>query len=187
MKESSCLAVRTVDQTTAVRILNHLGLIRYFVSKYPRWAGLRRWAADRGMSGKDFRAEGILGLVRAAIRFDPAKGDFISYACPAMRRAIVKSIAAHWIHHSTTVNDGREFEIESRPLPDPDASFDVQALLGHLSTFHREFVERHFGLNGREETSIHKLARHHRIRVEEARRILARAMAGLQRSVGTRF
>jgi RNA polymerase sigma factor (sigma-70 family) len=184
MKEGSVSVARAGDEGTALRILKNLGLVRYFVQK--RWAGLRRRAAHSGMSTKDFTAEAILGLVRAAAHFDPANGNFLSFACPEMRRAILQSITAHWTHRSLTCADGTEPEIESRPLPDPDASLDIQSLLGNLSPFQRDFVERHFGLNGRVETSIRKLARHHHIRVEEARRILKQAIARLQRSTGTR-
>ncbi len=146
-------------------------------------------AAEKGITLDDLAQEAVLGLLRAAQRYDPAKGEFSNYASPWIRG----SIAAHmnrWRGHQGLPEDE-----DGRPI-DPEAAEDTltavaetdershQArLVTHLLRFLRpaqcQLVRRHFGI-GCERLTIQAQAAQLRISEQRMGQLLARALERLR-------
>lgn len=90
----------------------HERLIWHVVNHY----GFGRWEPR---CRADMRSEGFLALVRAARTFDPAKGKWSTYACRAIRNALVRLAARELRYRFTPLQfeEGDEKTCYERCIP----------------------------------------------------------------------
>jgi RNA polymerase sigma factor (sigma-70 family) len=109
---------------------------------------LSGWAARRGVDFDDLVQEAALAVVRAAQRFDPARGfTFSTYAYPTVEWTLIRAIRRHWPVHGLP----GAFDRPAPDVADVDTVDEVNRLLAHLPDRERLAVVRRFGLDGGEE------------------------------------
>ena len=126
---------------------------------------LARWVARKFYARDPDAVESaaLLGVVKAARRYDPARGAFSSLAVLACRHEAFREVLRQRKHDDRETSlfvqgeDGDELERSDLPHVDPTAEGDTRAnelrvALAGLEAREREILVRRFGLDGPEET-----------------------------------
>ena len=158
---------------------------------------------DCGLPFSDLIAEGNLGLIKAASRFDETKGvRFITYAVWWIRSYISDAVEKHLQDSSTQVlTDGRIGENgidvstddnESKLIDKLSGRFDdidkerhesVNELIGKLNQREREILEEFFGLNDKKQSSLKEISEPRKITSERVRKIIETSLSKLKSEV----
>lgn len=102
-----------MDRTREDLVLDHLPVARALAARY----------AGRGVEVDDLRQAAKMGLVKAARRYDPAQGPFLSYAVPMAKGEMYRCFRdlARCVR-TQAVDDGQESLVEQ--LGEVDPGFD---------------------------------------------------------------
>ncbi|MEI7058157.1 sigma-70 family RNA polymerase sigma factor [Nocardioides sp. CCNWLW239] len=118
-------------------VVRHLPVARSLAARY----------TGRGVEVDDLRQAARIGLVKAARRYDPAQGEFLSYAVP---------MATGEIRHcfrelDRSVRPGRDDDSLIEQLSEPDPGFDraearmlVEQAMGDLGETDRMILQLRF-------------------------------------------
>ncbi len=174
--------------------------LRFVVSVAKRYQG-------RGVSLADLVNEGNLGLIRAAERFDGAKGvRFVSYAVWWIRQAILQAIdrtatsgrgdeeekppRPRWISLDAPLGPGASGRLEDVVADDgeaPDRELErealrtaVEASLTCLPEREARVLRRYFGMDGSGPATLDQIGRELGVSRERVRQIKDRALARLR-------
>lgn len=155
-----------------------------------------------GLSFSDLIAEGNLGLIKAATRFDETKGvRFISYAVWWIRSAITDAIDRY--RNSLLCTEVMEYDHKAE-ISDDNAKADdgvfgsekyevftngksrdemVSELLDELTQRERRIIEEFYGLDGKKTMALNEIAETESITSERVRQIIDKSTTKLKSSV----
>lgn len=134
--DSSRLAPREQEDL----VVRHLPVARSLAARY----------AGRGIEAEDLRQAARMGLVKAASRYEPSQGEFLSYAVPVARgeirhcfRDLARSV------RSQRLEDGEDPFAEQLGEPDPgfdrvEARVVVGEAIGSLGRTDRMILQLRF-------------------------------------------
>jgi RNA polymerase sigma factor (sigma-70 family) len=116
---------------------------------------------------KEMESAGRVGLVKAALSYDPDRAAFSTYAVYRIRGEISNFLKRQAKHQNVVSLDqefGEGLNLHS-VISDDSASFemdatervDVERLLSHLSEKERNLIERYFGI-GRTQQNMRQIA-----------------------------
>ena len=169
------------------RAESHRGLVRHLAHRY----------RGHRVPVEELVAEGNLGLVEAAHRFDPARGVlFTTYATYWVRKRMLLALEraaasrpARSLHEPA--GEGRRTLVDviadpawEHPLEDlgrRDAVRAVRRALASLSPREREVLRLRHGFDGSASRSLHEVARLKGCSAEWIRQVEARALERLRR------
>lgn len=148
----------------------------------------------RGVSLLDLIEEGNLGLVRAAERFDQARGvKFISYAVWWIRQRILRSLADHDHDDALSLDAPLGADAAGNLLDavaddgyaaaaDADLASSLHDAMGVLRGREAEVLAMYFGLNGEDPRTLEEIGFRFRITRERARQIKDKGLLRIRRS-----
>lgn len=172
------------------------------LARLEAWRLVWRWApgedaAAQAALAEDLFHEGVLGLRRAAEKFDPSRGfKFSTYAVWWVKR-MAGEAARDWRAAVDTVSldapfrDGEDGSPVDRvadeeaadPAEEADRSLRldwVRSLLGALPERDRAMVEMHYGIRGGREATFAEIGAAFRVSAQRAARIVDRALRRLR-------
>ncbi|GGR64636.1 RNA polymerase sigma-B factor [Nocardioides luteus] len=118
-------------------VVRHLPVARSLAARY----------AGRGIEVDDLRQAARMGLVKAAVRYNPERGEFLSYAVPMAKGEVKRCFRelSRSVRPERLDDDGTESATE---IGEPDPGFDraeariiVDHAMGRLSVSDREIVQ----------------------------------------------
>jgi RNA polymerase sporulation-specific sigma factor len=169
----------------AVRVEEHLPLARYLSRRYLLRASLG------GLTIDDLAQEGAIALMRAARRFEPAKGiAFSTYAGVAIRRRLLMCMEKLRPLQGLPPLPGEDGEdltdvVDPREPPDQDAPDAVEHLLEILRPVERRMVEMRFGLGGQQQKEAKEIARELGCKPQWVYLVLARGLRRMRDYAGS--
>ena len=141
-----------------------------------------------GVPFDELIAEGNMGLMTAAMRYDPSKGcKFITYAVYWIKSYIAKRIEDNSKEGSATsdVYDSlrekkSEIDNEETVLTDVSAKAAVKDLTSCLKEREMEMLSMYFGLNGKQESSYKEIGERFGVTSECARQTVNASIAKMK-------
>ena len=161
---SNTTAVADVEKTVRGLVNDNIPLVKAVVTYYLKKYNLL-FDCDKEDFKKDLIHLGIIGLHRAAAKYDPSRGPFSSYAWPWIAKFVRQELADTYAHRRSTISlnaplrqdeeDGASLldtlsDDRAVPIPDALARREVherlRAAVANLPARERLIIERHFGL-----------------------------------------
>lgn len=145
----------------------------------------------KGVPFDELIAEGNMGLITAAMKFDPSKGcKFITYAVYWIRSYINKCITDALSENRTiddmcesgqvpTIDEGFEDAI----LKNVSASTAVEEITACLKEREYQMLSMYFGLNGERESSYKEIGKRFGVTSECARQTVNNSIAKMKKNV----
>ena len=141
-----------------------------------------------GVPFDELIAEGNMGLMTAAMRYDPSKGcKFITYAVYWIKSYIAKCIDDNLKENSTKIDvydslreKKSEINNEETILSDVSAKVAVKDLTSCLKEREMEMLSMYFGLNGEQESSYKEIGERFGVTSECARQTVNASIAKMK-------
>lgn len=144
-----------------------------------------------GVPFDELISEGNMGLITAAMRYDPSKGcKFITYAVYWIKSYINKRISDA-TSEGTTINNvfdslrNKENEIDNEELilNNVSAATAVEDITSCLKEREMEMIAMYFGLNGEQESSYKEIGERFNVTSECARQTVNASIAKMKKNV----
>lgn len=114
-------------------VLQNVNLVRRIAARYRQYAGILAW--------DDLVSEGLVGLVRAAATYDPARGSISTYAIPwiagEISRAVKRSRASEPLTGDLVAPD--------EPTETPKS---LRVAIARLHPVEAHIIDRLYGITG---------------------------------------
>ena len=145
----------------------------------------------KGVPFDELISEGNMGLITAAMKFDPSKGcKFITYAVYWVKSYINKRIA-NAASENTTINSIYDkikaspvsCENEDEILQNVSASSAVEDIAKCLKDREYQMVSLYFGLNGEQESSYKEIGKRFGVTSECARQTVIASLSKMKQNV----
>jgi RNA polymerase primary sigma factor len=144
----------------------------------------------KGVPFDELISEGNMGLITAAMKFDPSKGcKFITYAVYWVKSYINKRIA-NVTSENAAMNSiydkikatSNICENEEEILQNVSASTAVEDITKCLNEREYEMVSMYFGLNGKQESSYKEIGKHFHVTSECARQTVNQSLSKMKQN-----
>ena len=144
----------------------------------------------KGVPFDELISEGNMGLITAAMKFDPSKGcKFITYAVYWVKSYINKRIANVTSENAAMNNIYDKIkatssicENEEEILQNVSASTAVEDITKCLNEREYEMVSMYFGLNGKPESSYKEIGKHFHVTSECARQTVNQSLSKMKQN-----
>ena len=178
--EELCASARRGDAGARTELVeNNLGFIRKTANEL--WSSQRELNSALLLDREDLVQEGALGLLRCVDTFDPESGgEFLSYAAPAVRNAMLDSIRERSrtfeaqnigsrISLESAAHDGTRYTPEQLYL-ERESFEELHAALGRIEPREWGYIEYRFGFDDEDtERTLTQTARHFHLSESRAR------------------
>jgi RNA polymerase sigma factor (sigma-70 family) len=147
----------------------------------------RRLAVMVGLEPGDLAQEAMLGMAKAARKYDPGRGEAVRLLWIAAQRRVWKVLRRQRPLAQVPKRAGQEdalAQLPARPEADPWVRSDVGALLDRLPESARGLVESYFGIGGGPPRTLEDLAMERGITRQRVHQKLARALDTMREAAG---